>query len=95
MIRLVVFVILAVFLASPSAAQIGCQERSTVMKWLKGNYQEVITAVGLTNDGKLVEFASSKNGKTWTLILTDAKSISCLITAGQDWTIIRPLKHSL
>lgn len=91
MIRFMFLVILSVFLSSSATAQTGCQTRNTVLSYLKKDHKEAVVAVGLTNDGKLVEFVASNKGKTWTLIVTTPDGISCLITAGQDWTIIRPM----
>lgn len=84
------FMFLVLLLISfPATAQIGCQSRDVVIDWLRDSHKELVIAIGLTNDGKLVEFAASSEGKTWTFIITNPQGISCLLTAGQDWTILR------
>lgn len=76
---------------SPVYAQ-ACDKRAEIITHLENKYKEAPTAIGLANNGALVELLTADDGKTWTLLITDRKGMSCLIAAGQSWeTVIRRL----
>ena len=82
---LVVF-ITSFFLTTSAAAQpSACTDRKYVLDHLSTQYKEVPIAMGITNDGSVLEILSSKAGKSWTIILTMPNGMSCMIAAGENW----------
>jgi len=56
-----------------------------VQKLAEG-YSEAPIGHGLTNaNDRLIELFASKDGKTWTLIITYPNGQSCSIIAGHNW----------
>jgi hypothetical protein len=52
---------------------------------LSEKYAEVPVALGVANNGGVMEVLSSPNGTTWTIVLTMPNGQSCMIAAGDDW----------
>ncbi len=71
--------------ASTASAATNCETRKKIVEQLAQKYQETSVAIGLGNDGKLVEVLSNSNGGTWTIIVTSPKGVSCLVAAGEAW----------
>jgi len=42
-------------------------------------------ALGVTNNGGLVEVLSTNEGTTWSIIVTAPDGKSCLVAAGEGW----------
>ena len=59
-------------------------ERDHVLTTLAGEHAEVPVAVGLSDDGKIVEIAASSDG-SWTVIVTDPNKVSCIVASGDAW----------
>ena len=78
-------------LASPVLAQPLCEARSAAVEYLADNYGETPVGHGLTNpNGLLVELFTSKDGGTWTLLVSHPNGTSCVIAAGKDWRGVLP-----
>ena len=61
----------AFILASASAmAAPQCNSRETVLELLSEKYSEAPVAVGVANNGGLVEVLSTGDGNTWSIIIT-------------------------
>ncbi|MBO9395308.1 hypothetical protein J7399_07735 [Shimia sp. R9_1] len=77
--------------AAPPAFAQGCADRETLVERLQSKYSEVRTAGGLhgsasnTQSAALVEVWSSEKTGTFTVILTNAQGVSCVVAAGTDW----------
>ena len=86
---LAIGVSLAVFastaLSTAAAAQPQCDERDNVLQLLSKKYKESPVAVGVTNNGGLVEVLSTNQGSTWSIIVTTPNGMSCLVAAGEGW----------
>ncbi len=80
-----------VFAATQAAAQPQCDSRESVLKTLAKKYQESPVAVGVTNNGGLVEVLSASKGSTWTIIVTTPQGVSCLVAAGEAWREVEQL----
>ena len=52
------------------AAQPSCNQRDSVIGHLAQKYREAPIAIGVTNQGGLVEVLSTGDGKTWTIIVS-------------------------
>ena len=81
----------AVLLATPAAAEPQCNVRDKVVDLLETKYKEAPVAVGVTNNGGLVEVLSTGAGETWTIIITTPQGMSCLVAAGEGWRPVEQL----
>jgi hypothetical protein len=72
------------------AASPACGPRTQLLDQLTKKYKEAPVAVGLANNGALVEVLTSNDGATWTILFSLPDGTSCLAVAGQEW---RALKH--
>jgi len=77
---------LACLAAGPAAAQSGhCAPRDTVVQRLAQAYGETRQSMGLGAGNAVIEvFASTASG-SWTITVTGANGITCLIAAGQAY----------
>jgi hypothetical protein len=62
-----------------------CVKRADLIKHLSSKYHEAPAAVGLADNGSLVEVFASKAGETWTVTVTMPNGISCMVATGQNW----------
>ena len=77
--------------ANPVRGQPLCGSRDGLVEELKNGWDEILVAQGLANaNNRLIELFISKDGKTWTLIITYPKGESCVITSGHDWSAASP-----
>ena len=88
------------FLAAPAQAQqLPCRAtapRAQVVSELTSTrYGEVAQAMGLSSQGgapaMLEIFASPETG-TWTIVISNAAGMACILAAGQYWEAIQPAK---
>ena len=80
--------ILSVATITPAAAQQqqpACTKRTDVVEHLAGKYKEAPVAIGLANNGGVIEVLSSQTGTSWTIIITMPNGTSCMIAAGENW----------
>lgn len=71
--------------SSPAVAAKQCDDRDSILNTLASKYSEAPVAIGVTNNGGLVEILTTGDGKTWTLIMSSPKGPTCLVAAGQGW----------
>jgi len=72
---------------APGAAQARCLPREVVAERLGKRFGEARTAGGLASNGALMEVYSSKDGATWTVVMTMPQGISCIVAAGESWRV--------
>ena len=84
MLRIALFLGAMTF-ALPAAAQPACAERNTVLDHLSAKYSEAPVALGLANNGGVIEVLTTNNGSTWTIIITMPNGKACMIAAGEGW----------
>jgi hypothetical protein len=66
--------------ASPAAAN--CADTPSVVEYLATQFGESIQATGLDNDGfAMVVWANRETG-TWTVTVSSAEGVTCVISAG-------------
>lgn len=73
---------------APPAFASACAERESVVEQLKSKYDERLTVGGLQNGDEaqsVVEIWSSDETGTFTVLLTHATGISCVMAAGTDF----------
>lgn len=86
MIRLASALALALGLSvQPAAAQHVCAERSDILKSLQREYQEAPNAMGMSDNGAVVEVLAARDGTTWTILMTTPDGTSCVIATGEMW----------
>ena len=77
----------AIGLASSAAwsAPRVCGERAKMTKFLAGKYQENPRAIGVVATGKsVIEIYTSQKG-SWTVLMTSAAGLTCIMGAGHSW----------
>lgn len=80
--------------SSPALAAKQCDDRDAILKTLASKYSEAPVAIGVTNNGGLVEILTTGDGKTWTLIMSSPKGPTCLVAAGQGWKKLQQAETS-
>ena len=74
--------------AAPPVFASACAERESVVEQLKTKYDERLTVGGLhngTDAQSIVEIWSSEKTGTFTVLLTHATGITCVVAAGTDF----------
>ncbi len=71
--------------AAQTTAQTACTPRSEVAKRLAGDYAEAPVAAGPASSGAVIEVFTSRDGSTWTIVLTRPECTSCLVATGEAW----------
>ncbi|CAN7234802.1 hypothetical protein LJR235_000872 [Pararhizobium sp. LjRoot235] len=76
-------------MAHPAAAQqmFNCAEHSKVVEFLRSHYSETLVAVGLINEGAILEVYVAASG-SWTMLVTNVSGRSCVVFAGQNWETV-------
>ncbi len=70
--------------AVPVQAQTICGARNDIVKRLNTQFEEQQAALGLANNGTLLEIFSSKAG-SWTIMFTQPGGQTCLVATGERW----------
>ena len=60
-----------------------CAERSLIVERLAEEYGESRQSLGLTGSGQLLEVFASPETGTWTITVTTANGLACLVAAGE------------
>lgn len=71
--------------ASAGAQELACAKRGEVLKHLSAKYTEAPVAIGLANNGGVLEVLSSSSGASWTIIITMPNGPTCMVAAGENW----------
>ncbi len=62
-----------------------CGLRADIVKQLSKLYRESPIAVGIADDGRLLEVVAADDGATWTALVTRSDGTSCVMLTGQSW----------
>ena len=78
----------AFLLSTPTAAhaQAACGPRAVLVERLAERFDERPIAMGLTNDGGVLEVFVSPGG-TWSFLLSLPQGRTCLVASGDSWEI--------
>jgi len=76
---------LIAFTAELRAEPRTCAARAKVLQHLSGTYKEAPVAMGLANNGGVIEVMRSPDNATFTIVITMPDGQSCMIAAGQSW----------
>jgi hypothetical protein len=80
--------VLAVLAASPVWGQ-ACLPRAVLIERLADGYGEGREAVALTADGRMLEIFANLETGSWTIALTVADGVSCLVASGENYERVR------
>jgi hypothetical protein len=81
-------------LSGPAAAA-GCAPRDVVVDRLAQRYGETRHAVGLGASGTMMEMFAAPETGTWTITVTFARGITCLVASGRAFeTLAEPLPEA-
>lgn len=85
---------LAIILAlcATQAHAVPCLPREALVKSLDANHGEQLTGVGLADQTRVVEVWTSDKG-TFTVIVSLASGMACIIAAGKNWHSVAPVKE--
>ncbi len=72
-------------LGSEASAQTVCLPHIEVAKQLGSLHSEVPVALGLADNGNVLEVFSTGDGSTWTIVMTMPSGKACLVAAGEAW----------
>lgn len=74
--------------AQSLAAQGNCAARETVVERLQGKYSERLKGGGLQNSDTLLEVWASETSGSFTVLITHANGISCVVSSGHNWNTV-------
>ena len=76
---------IAALIAGPASAQSGanCAPRDMVVERLAAKYGEVRQSMGLGANNAVVEVFASDVSGSWTITVTTANGLTCLVASGQ------------
>lgn len=77
--------LLGVIAALPASAQAVCGKRADLLSQLAGRWSEAPVAMGLKDDGSMLEVVASADGSTWTVLVTHPSGASCVVATGERW----------
>ncbi len=64
-------------------AQQNCAPRAVVIERLASSYGEIRQSIGLAQNNTMVEVFASTNTGSWTITVTNASGLTCLVASGQ------------
>ena len=77
--------LLAAIMPTTLAAQANCAERASVIEKLAASYGEAFAGGGLQNATHVFEVWFSEEKGTWTILMTRADGVSCIMASGTNW----------
>ncbi|WP_299936452.1 hypothetical protein [uncultured Pelagimonas sp.] len=84
-------------IAPPAFAQTHCAPRDVVVERLQKAYSEQLTSGGLTQGDpakSVVEIWTSKETGSFTVLVSTASGLSCIVAAGTEFFEAAPIKKS-
>ena len=76
---------MVIFSEAKSQQHPACIKRGEMLKHLGHKYSEAPVALGLANNGGVIEVLTSPTGDSWTIIITMPNGTACMIAAGENW----------
>ena len=64
-----------------------CKPHANILATLNEKYGEYVMAYGVDDQGRIIEIFRNPKTKTWTVIVTVANDLSCVVGAGQKMEI--------
>ena len=86
--------LLALLLPASLQAQTNCAARDTVVEKLATGYGEALAGGGLQSATSVFEVWVSAEKGTWTILMTRADGVSCIMASGTNWLDGLPLEQT-
>ena len=67
------------------ASQVACATRAQVTEHLKQKFGETRRSAGLVDSRQILEVWRSDETGSWTILMTRADGVSCIVAAGSAW----------
>ena len=83
-------VIGALSIGGAASAEAVCGNRADVLDQLAGRWSEAPVAMGLKDDGSVLEIVAAADGATWTALVTFPNGSSCVVATGERWESTPP-----
>lgn len=64
-----------------------CKPHANILATLNEKYGEYVMAYAVDNQGRIIEIFRNPKTKTWTVIVTVANDLSCVVGAGQKMEV--------
>lgn len=75
----------------PAAAQSLCMPRAALTEQLHRQYGESLLVEGVIDPQHMIEFWVAPAGQSWTLLLSRADGLVCVMAAGMGWLPAPPV----
>ncbi len=72
-------------LSRPAVAQSDSVPRERVVKQLDDRHAETLAAIGVASNGGVIEVFTTRDGSTWTLVMTMPNGMSRMVASGASW----------
>ena len=76
---------------APPAYAMSCAPRDDMVERLETQFKETLTARGLQNANALIEIFASPETGSYTVLLSRADGISCIVSSGTHWLTTKPV----
>lgn len=76
-------------MAGPALAQPACAPHAVVIEQLADGWGEGRVSIGLSR-GALVEMFANRETGTWTITVTGAGGLTCIVAAGEAFETVAP-----
>ena len=77
--------LIAVVFQAQATERLQCGPHKDVVAQLAVKYSEQPVAIGVSENGQLIEILAHRDGSTWTVIATTPQGLSCIVIAGEAW----------
>lgn len=67
-----------------------CMDRQSALEHFAEKYGERPVAIGLANNGGVVEILADRARDSWTIVITMPDGRTCLVLAGEYWELVYP-----
>jgi hypothetical protein len=83
-------VLVVVAIGGAASAEAVCGKRADLLTQLSGRWSEAPVAMGLKDDGSVLEIVAATDGATWTVLITYPSGASCVVATGERWETAPP-----
>ncbi len=83
-----VTVLATVTQSRPTHAQSQCGARDRLVATLKSTHHERLSGIGLVNSRSVFELWTAAGEGSWTVLVTHANKVSCIVAAGRNWIVV-------
>jgi hypothetical protein len=67
-----------------------CLPHDEMLKHLSQQFKEKPVAMGVSDNGSLLELFATPDGATWTALVTRPNGVSCVVMSGDTWQYTPP-----